>query len=370
MSRFLKIGLFVLLTGTSSSYYILQTADTLGGQKTYTVKTVMEDAGGLLPSSAVEMAGVKVGKIRSIELQDGNALITMEIASDISLYPDARVEKKMESMLGSSVLQINPGTKQQKKIDRGGYITKVSSKTSMDKALGGAGDTAAEATALLKDIRSLLNERGGMDNLAVILDEVRRTSESSSRLIEENLRLMEKTMTNLAAISERYGVPSQPGYEDLEAIRTSTARITERLDSLLQDSDGDMEASLSAVKESLVSLRRTMERVETISADLEEGKGTAGKLLQEEELYDQVLAVSRDVNDLVGSISRMETQINYHASYRLKRADIQQALALRLIPEDSSRYYSFGAAQVPNGNVTKTTTQTVTTGTKSENYTT
>ncbi len=370
MTRFLKIGLFVIITGTTFSYYLLQTSDSLTAPDTYTVKTVMEDAGGLLNNSAVEMAGVKVGRVSSIELQDGKALITMEISTDVPLYPDAQVEKRMESMLGSSVIQISSGTKQKERIKTGGYIRKTTSKTSMDKALGGAGEVTEEAIALLKDLRRLLNEQNGLDNLEVILEELRRTTETSGNLIEENLQLLSGTLRNLQRISQRYSTPSQPGYQDLETIRSSTARITQTLDQLLQESGAGQGDSLLGVKQSLKNLRESTERINAITRDLEEGKGTAGKLLKEEELYNQILEVSQDVNTLVGSISRLETQIGFQADYRILHSNVQSQLNLRLQPEDQNRFYSIGLSQVPRGHRVTTTTETTKTGSIKEDYVT
>ena len=44
MNRFVKIGLFVLVTGAGSAFYVMQTADKIDAPDTYRLKAYIEDA--------------------------------------------------------------------------------------------------------------------------------------------------------------------------------------------------------------------------------------------------------------------------------------------------------------------------------------
>ena len=80
MSRYLKIGLFVTVTATLLVAYVMRTANTVGGGGgSYTVHAYMEDASGLVIDSAVRLAGVQVGRLTDIQLDENRARLTMEL---------------------------------------------------------------------------------------------------------------------------------------------------------------------------------------------------------------------------------------------------------------------------------------------------
>ncbi|MFW5811764.1 MAG: MlaD family protein, partial [Alkalispirochaetaceae bacterium] len=109
MSRLAKVGLFFLIIGAGSIGYILLTVDNIAGNDGYTITVYMDDASGLIVDSGVRMAGVDIGQIREIELEDGRARLVLEIQGGVEIYEDAMVSKQPSSLLGTSVISIDPG---------------------------------------------------------------------------------------------------------------------------------------------------------------------------------------------------------------------------------------------------------------------
>jgi phospholipid/cholesterol/gamma-HCH transport system substrate-binding protein len=66
------------------------------------------DAGGLKTGAAVQVAGFKVGEVRSITLVDSHALVTFDVADDIRVGDRSEAAIKTKALLGSKVLEVTP----------------------------------------------------------------------------------------------------------------------------------------------------------------------------------------------------------------------------------------------------------------------
>ena len=72
----------------------------------YQVKALFSDATGVLSGDLVKIAGVNVGKVVNFEVQEGNALITMEINGEVQIPDNARFTIKYRNLVGQRVINI------------------------------------------------------------------------------------------------------------------------------------------------------------------------------------------------------------------------------------------------------------------------
>jgi phospholipid/cholesterol/gamma-HCH transport system substrate-binding protein len=66
------------------------------------------EAGGLIPTSAVEVSGFKVGKVDSVELDGPRVLVKFHIANDIQVGDRTEAAIKTKTLLGAKVLDVTP----------------------------------------------------------------------------------------------------------------------------------------------------------------------------------------------------------------------------------------------------------------------
>jgi phospholipid/cholesterol/gamma-HCH transport system substrate-binding protein len=69
--------------------------------------------GGLTENADVSMAGVKIGKVERIELQDGMAVVTLGIDKHVRIEEDAMAGIKTKGIIGDKYVAISPGTSDQ-----------------------------------------------------------------------------------------------------------------------------------------------------------------------------------------------------------------------------------------------------------------
>src|SRR5271163_972246 len=117
-----KVGLFVALSaGAGYGIYRFVGPEVTGGSG-YTVHAYIKDATGLATRSRVTIAGIGVGTIESIKLENGEARINIKVKDDVPLFDNATLGKKSASLLGESVIVLTPGTEDHVRLKNGDEI--------------------------------------------------------------------------------------------------------------------------------------------------------------------------------------------------------------------------------------------------------
>jgi phospholipid/cholesterol/gamma-HCH transport system substrate-binding protein len=79
------------------------------GGDVYEVEAQFNSASGLKPGTAVEIAGVEVGRIRGITLIEDRAKVTLAVNSTVKLYTDTIASIKTRGIIGEKFLALSPG---------------------------------------------------------------------------------------------------------------------------------------------------------------------------------------------------------------------------------------------------------------------
>lgn len=104
-------GLFVLIGIFSLGYMSVKLGKLeVIGKQGYTVYADFERAGGLRTGATVEIAGVEIGRVREIALNnDYQARLELVINQGIQLQDDAIASIKTKGLIGEKYVQITPG---------------------------------------------------------------------------------------------------------------------------------------------------------------------------------------------------------------------------------------------------------------------
>ena len=107
----LLVGCFVL-TGIGAILYLaIQIGGgQLFGKDTYELQAQFSSVAGVNPGSRVEIAGVRVGKVKHIKLNEFFAAeVTMELPAHIRLDEDTVASIKTAGLIGDRFIQLTPG---------------------------------------------------------------------------------------------------------------------------------------------------------------------------------------------------------------------------------------------------------------------
>ncbi|MEE9149034.1 MAG: outer membrane lipid asymmetry maintenance protein MlaD [Candidatus Tectomicrobia bacterium] len=113
MKRFnleITVGLFVVLGLLALAYLSVKLGQIqLGGGNTYTLTAVFPTVTGLQAGATVEVAGVQIGRVEKINLEDFEAVVTLRLESRVQLQDDAIASIRTRGLIGEKYIRITPG---------------------------------------------------------------------------------------------------------------------------------------------------------------------------------------------------------------------------------------------------------------------
>lgn len=130
------VGLF-LLAGILSLAYLsirLGKLDLIGGD-TVPVTARFSSVTGLQAGTDVEIAGVRVGKVDSISIQEYHAVVRMQIQKGIGLPDDTIASVKTRGLIGDVYISLSPGASD-KMIPPGGTIRETEDAVDLGGLIG------------------------------------------------------------------------------------------------------------------------------------------------------------------------------------------------------------------------------------------
>ncbi len=114
MRRFdaeLSAGLFLLLGIFTLAFISIKLGKLeVIGRGEYTLYAEFEKAGGVKTGASVEIAGVEVGKVKSVRLDKNyEAMVELVISDKVKIQDDAIASIKTKGLIGEKYVQISPG---------------------------------------------------------------------------------------------------------------------------------------------------------------------------------------------------------------------------------------------------------------------
>ncbi len=133
----LAIGFFVIIGILCLAYLSIKLGrlDTFGGGK-YAVYAKFVKVGGIKPGAVIEIGGVEVGKVKSVEInEEYQAVLTLLIEKGVKIQEDAIASIKTKGLIGEKYVEITPGGSD-KNIPDGGMIRETQSAIDVEEIIG------------------------------------------------------------------------------------------------------------------------------------------------------------------------------------------------------------------------------------------
>jgi len=105
------VGCFVLAGLAAILYLAIQVGSArFFGSDSYTLQARFSSASGVNPGSRVEIAGVRVGTVTDIVLNDNFfAIVTIELPNSLQLDDDTIASVKTSGLIGDRFINLSPG---------------------------------------------------------------------------------------------------------------------------------------------------------------------------------------------------------------------------------------------------------------------
>ncbi|GLU55073.1 MlaD family protein [Dyadobacter frigoris] len=285
LTKEVKVGLMAIMAMVLLyfGFHILKGSDVFS--RTYKYYVVYDNIDGLTASNPVLLNGLNVGRVQEIKLlqnQQNRLLVSLDIQKGIVLPKGTIALLADGGLLGGKVIHLAMGTSSVNLQDNDTLLGKKESGISavlQEKAL----PLVTHADSLIQNLAAVAD---GFKETGKILNQMLKnydqTGNAVQGLVTENRKNLLVMTSNLNKLSESL-VETEKG---LKPILAKTGSFADSLQAL-------------RLGTTVQSANQTISELRHILAEVESGKGTAGKLIKDETLYNNLNSTIVSLNKLM-----------------------------------------------------------------------
>jgi phospholipid/cholesterol/gamma-HCH transport system substrate-binding protein len=291
ISKEAKVGAMaiVAIVALYFGFHILKGSDVFS--RTYTYYVVYDNIDGLTASNPVLLNGLNVGRVQGIKLlqdRQNKLLVTLDIQKTVSLPQGTIATLADGGLLGGKVIHLaigQSGALLRDKDTLAGMKEAGISALLQEKAL----PLVTHADSLVKNLDLVAS---GFKETGLILNQVLKNYDQAGTDVQG---LLKENKKNLLGITT-----------NLNKLSASLVETEKELKPLLAKT-GTLADSLNALRlgETMQMANKTIAELRQILANVESGKGTAGKMINDPTLYN-------NLNSTMVSLNKLMTNLREH----------------------------------------------------------
>ena len=246
---------------------------------------VYENVAGLATSAPVTLNGLTIGKVNSITINpDGKLLVELHITTDFPISKSSIAEIYDSGLVGGRQIAIKPNLLDKNYTVSGDYL-QASSKLGLTDAL------AQQLEPLQAKIQELLVNADAMfTNVNDILDTQTRQN------LKNSIASLNTTLSEFSVASKNI---NELLVENKSKFNNTLKNVDKVTGNFATISDSLAKANLG---QTVKNLEKTLAKVDKIMAELEQGKGTMGKLIKDETMYTNFSKTSKELELLLQDV--------------------------------------------------------------------
>jgi phospholipid/cholesterol/gamma-HCH transport system substrate-binding protein len=303
-----KVGAFIALALLIIAYITVQVSELgliTGGS--YKIYVVLKNAEGVTPKTPVQVAGIPVGSVGSIKLQDNRqALVEIKIKKGVTLGKDVETQVRTRGVLGDTYIELIPGSPGVPPITDQGIVQNVRPR--------------ADYADLYDEVRTIT------ENVKAITESMKVYTALENSHTARILKNMDTLTADLAKISNR-------NVENMNVMIANLRDLSENLRDLSKSSSADVESTLA--------------QIDDITTKINKGEGTLGRLLNDDSTVEKTNEFLDNLSDITGGIYRLQTELGYHMEYLGTSNDVKNYVSFKLQPRPD-KFFLFEVVHDPS----------------------
>ncbi|MDO9565199.1 MAG: MlaD family protein [Candidatus Desulfaltia sp.] len=361
-----KVGVFVVVGIVILTYMSMQ----VGGlsfkrAKGYDVNVYFDSATGLAEDVQVEIAGVEIGRVRKISLENGKALVVLRINPNVRLTKDVKAVIRTKGILGDKYVELVQGSPSAPPLKEGDRIVKTVPTTDMDTLIITLGEVAKNINRLTNSLANVVGGEKGEASLNSIVENVREMFETLNKTVQKNNDDVTNIIANLSEFSETLNKIGNTNRDDIRGIISNVRKASEKMEGLVAGIN-DITSKINQGKgsigklvneeETVDNLNKALAGLKTITDKINSGEGSIGKLINEDETVENINTSLVSINDYLQKQDEYKTYLDYRGEYLFDSDEVKSYLSLRIQPKED-KYYLLQILDDPSGKekVTDTT---------------
>lgn len=262
--------LFIVLVGVLAKINISQSG--------YHVRVYFSFLNDLSAGAPVKIAGgIKIGQVSEIRQSGSRTEVVVWIDNRYKLVKSTTFSIFTSGMIGEKYVNvIVPAIKDEKEFLKDGDIKYGIDPASFDQ--------------MMQTFQSFMQDKSGGEILADIFKNSNRFVENLNKVVDENKYDIRKSVTLTRSTLATLSVESQMLMHQLNLLTKNMAQLSER--------------NKEDIAITLKNLSEITSNLNTIVFRLEKGRGTMGKLIYDEEIYNNLRDASVSAKDLFNRLEK------------------------------------------------------------------
>jgi phospholipid/cholesterol/gamma-HCH transport system substrate-binding protein len=322
MSRESKIG--ILFTGAliilAVFIFVVGNLSNLFRRPGYPIYIRYETSLGLDKTAAVKMAGIKIGYVKDIQLEGRRSKVILSIYPKYKIPRGSKAVQSVQGLLGEKYVDVQPSMEDD--FLRPGDELVPGPSTGMDQLtpmLNSLGNDLEQVARNLKD----MTNKETRDNFTQGIKNLSSLTSDIERLVTENRGKVSQTLS--AASDTARGLDQR--VKDLA--QSFDATLVE-IRGLLEENRGDIRDNILKIKDVLAKIEESVTLLNKSLDKIQKGEGTAGKLINDEGLYNEAKDAVRDVQKIADSVSNIRLNADVRGEYLARSRFLKGILDLGL----------------------------------------
>lgn len=365
----IKVGIFVFAALAILGYMSVQVGSSaFFADDTYDLKVTFDNVTGLKPDAPVEIAGIEVGRVRSIDLVGQRAQLTLELSKGVKVQADVVASIKSRGVLGDKFVELNGGTKAFPRLKHGQAIAQSDRSADLEVLFEKVGQIADDIGLVAKSVANVMGGPEGERDLRLTFQSMRDLSVGLNKMVQTNMESVNLIVANLRDFSGDLKDVSSTNKQGINTIVQNFEVASKQLNNTLQtmnsvlakidDGQGPM-AKMVNDKDMGKDLKETVASLESVARKIDEGKGTLGKLVNDDTTSKELDEALEGINRYLAKQDSFKTRIDFHGEHLAESGDTKSYLNVELHPNED-HYYLLGVVSDPKGRTKETETVTET----------
>jgi phospholipid/cholesterol/gamma-HCH transport system substrate-binding protein len=246
----------------------------------YEISVVFSSVGGIVEDASVLYGGIKVGTVRTITLDQTGELrviVKLSIHENVKIRKDAKFVINQSGLLGDRYVDIVPQSATAEFLKPGASV-EGSSSVDLSEAIHGVVDVLHQAAGTIQRVDKAIQR----------IDET-VLSRQSLEHIDFSLANIDATTSNAVGLTASLRSVVDENREKIDNTLTKFSDAADNLNKTSRNIDQLVTANQGDIRTAVKNLTASTERMNDILARLERGEGTAGKLLVDPTLHDEIV---------------------------------------------------------------------------------
>jgi len=276
-------------------------------EKKTVYKTYLSTVTGLKVGDPVRLAGVNVGKINSIAVQDATVEIVFEVTPGTKIKTDTIASLRLTNLLGGQFLSLSFGSPSAPILEGGGTV-KGKDSANIDLIVETVSDVVKDAKVLINDINK--NQNNVMKKISLILDDNRANladSIANFKSITAKIDSGEGSLALLLNDKQLYTTLKDAG-ENINSVAVKINSGEGTLGKLINDPAmyNDLKSAIGDISDGAGEMGAGFKEIKEVAEKINRGEGTLGKLVTEDTLYADLKETTKNLNEITRKINSGE----------------------------------------------------------------